>query len=132
HFQTAIDFVRSGRLGAVHLAKAWTVHRRKPIGRKRDSAVPEGVNYEMWLGPAPLRPFNANRFHFNWHWFWDYGTGELGNNGIHGLDVIRWLLNLDAPKRITSGGGKFFYDDDQQTPDTHITTFDFAGTSVVW
>ena len=97
HFQSAVEFVRSGRLGAVHLAKAWTVHRRKPIGRKRDGMPPDGVDYDLWLGPAPLRPFNANRFHYNWHWFWDYGTGELGNWGTHMLDVARWGLGVGLP-----------------------------------
>jgi hypothetical protein len=82
--------------------------------------------FDLWLGPAPARPFNSNRFHYNWHWNWDYGTGELGNNGIHALDVVRFLLGLDAPLRITSAGGKLFYDDDQVTPDTLVTTFDFT------
>ena len=71
-------------------------------------------------------------FHYNWHWFWDYGTGELGNNGIHGLDVARAVLGLDAPTRISCGGGKYFYDDDQETPDTQIATFDFPHTCLVW
>jgi predicted dehydrogenase len=128
----AVEYVREGKLGKVPFARAWIAGDRKSIGKKHDGKVPDKVDYDLWLGPAPLRPFNPNRFHYNWHWNWDTGTGELGNNGIHGLDVIRWLLNLDAPERISSGGGKFFYDDDQQTPDTLITTFDFPGTSVVW
>ena len=78
------------------------------------------------------RPFNPNRFHYNWHWNWDYGTGEIGNNGIHALDMVRFLLELEAPVRVTSGGGKLFYDDDQQTPDTLVTTFDFPETCVIW
>lgn len=90
------------------------------------------MDYNLWLGPAPQRAFNPNRFHYEWHWFWDYGTGEIGNNGIHGLDVIRLLTGLDAPERITSGGGRNFYDDDRETPDTQIATFDFPGCSVVW
>ena len=79
-----------------------------------------------------MRPFNPNRFHYKWHWNWDYGTGELGNNGIHALDVARMMLGLDAPLRITAGGGKYFYDDDQQTPDTIVAAFDFPGTCVTW
>jgi predicted dehydrogenase len=128
----AAEVARSGQLGKVPFARAWIAGHRKSIGKKADAAVPAKVDYNLWLGPAAERPFNPNRFHYNWHWFWDYGTGELGNNGIHGLDVIRWLLDLDAPKRITSGGGKFFYDDDQETPDTQIVTFDFPRCSVVW
>jgi predicted dehydrogenase len=128
----AAECVRSGKLGKVPFARAWIAGNRKSIGRKPDGKAPQKVDYNLWLGPAPQRPFNPNRFHYNWHWHWDYGTGELGNNGIHGLDLVRWLLALDAPRRISSGGGKFFYDDDQQTPDTQICTFDFASTSVVW
>jgi predicted dehydrogenase len=128
----AAEVVRSGKLGKVPFARAWIAGHRKSIGKKADAAVPDKVDYNLWLGPAPERPFNHNRFHYNWHWFWDYGTGELGNNGIHGLDVIRWMLDLDAPQRVTSGGGKFFYDDDQQTPDTMTVTFDFPHCSVVW
>ena len=71
HFQSAVEFVRSGKLGRVNLAKAWTIHKRKPIGFKHDAPTPDGVDYEMWLGPAPKRAFNPNRFHYNWHWFWD-------------------------------------------------------------
>ena len=94
--------------------------------------MPKGVDYDLWLGPAPQRPFNRNRFHYEWHWNWDYGTGEIGNNGIHGLDLARWLLDLDAPTRVSAGGGKLFYDDDRQTPDTHIATFDFPNTTLIW
>jgi predicted dehydrogenase len=128
----AVEFVRSGKLGKIPFARAWIAGHRKSIGKKADGPTPAKVDYNLWLGPAPERRFNPNRFHYNWHWFWDYGTGELGNNGIHGLDTIRWLLDLDAPLRVTSGGGKFFYEDDQETPDTQIVTFDFPKCSVVW
>jgi predicted dehydrogenase len=128
----AAEYVRSGKLGKIPFARTWIAGNRPSIGHKPDGSVPEGVDYDLWLGPAPSRPFNPNRFHYEWHWNWDYGTGELGNNGIHGLDLIRWLLDLDAPNRITSGGGKYFYDDDRVTPDTQIATFDFEKTSVVW
>jgi predicted dehydrogenase len=132
HFQSAAEFIRSGKLGKVPMAKTWIGGARKSIGHKTDSPVPTGVDYDLWTGPAPFRPFNPNRFHYEWHWNWDLGTGEIGNNGIHGLDVCRWLLNLDAPTRITSGGGKLFYDDDRQTPDTQVVSFDFPGATVVW
>ncbi|MFO0880050.1 MAG: Gfo/Idh/MocA family oxidoreductase [Gemmataceae bacterium] len=128
----AAAFVRSGKLGKIPFARTWIAGDRKTIGKKPDGKAPDQVDYNLWLGPAPLHAFNPNRFHYNWHWFWDYGTGELGNNGIHGLDVARLLLGLDAPVRITSGGGKYFYDDDQQTPDTQIATFDFPTCSLVW
>jgi predicted dehydrogenase len=132
HCISAAEFVRSGKLGKVPFARAWIAGNRSSIGRRADAPVPAGVEYDLWLGPAPRRDFNPNRFHYNWHWNWDYGTGELGNNGIHGLDLARWCLGLDAPARITSSGGKFFYNDDQQTPDTQVATFTFANTEVIW
>jgi predicted dehydrogenase len=132
HFASAAEFVRSGKLGRVPFIRTWIAGNRRSIGHHKDSKVPRGVDYDLWLGPAPERPFNANRFHYNWHWNWDYGTGELGNNGIHALDMVRYVANLDTPQRISAGGGKYFYDDDQQTPDTHIATFDFPGCCVIW
>ena len=126
HFQTAVELVRSGGIGEVRLAKAWIVHRRKPIGFKQDGPAPRGVDYDLWLGPAPERPFNPNRFHHNWHWFWDYGTGELGNWGSHLLDVARWGLGVDWPTRVAATGGKFHFHDDQETPDTLIVNYEFA------
>jgi len=129
---SAAEFVRSGKLGKVPFARCWIAGHRPSIGHKPDGSPPSGVDYDLWLGPALERPFNPNRFHYNWHWFWDYGTGELGNNGIHALDVARWVLGLEAPERVTCGGGKYFYDDDQQTPDTQIVTFDFPGTCLIW
>jgi predicted dehydrogenase len=132
HLNSAAELVRSGRLGRVPFARSWIAGHRPTIGCRPDGPAPRGVDYDLWLGPAPQRPFNPNRFHYNWHWHWDYGTGELGNNGIHGLDAIRKLLDLDAPTRICAGGGKLFYDDDQQTPDTQVVTFDFPGTTVLW
>ena len=132
HIQEAAEFVRGGALGKIPFARAWIAGSRKSIGKVADGKPPEKVDYDLWLGPAPERAFNANRFHYNWHWNWDYGTGEIGNNGIHGLDLIRLLMGLDAPKRVSSGGGKFFYDDDQQTPDTQQVSFDFDTCSVVW
>jgi len=132
HILSAAEFVRSGKLGKVPFVRTWIAGDRKTIGHKKDAPVPAGVDYDLWLGPAPQRAFNPNRFHYNWHWNWDYGTGELGNNGIHALDVVRMVLDLDAPLRITGAGGKFFYDDDQQTPDTQLATFDFPACTVLW
>ena len=98
----AAELVRSGKLGKTPTARAWIGGSRPNIGKEPDSAVPPGVDYNLWLGPAPERAFNTNRFHYRWHWMWDYGTGELGNNGIHALDRLRWLLNLDAPTRVVA------------------------------
>ena len=132
NYASAAELVRSGKLGKVPFIRTWIAGHRPSIGHQKDGKPPRGVDYDLWLGPAPQRPFNANRFHYKWHWNWDYGTGELGNNGIHALDMARMVAGLDAPLRISAGGGKYFYDDDQQTPDTQIATFDFPNTCVIW
>jgi predicted dehydrogenase len=131
HFQSAVELVRSGKLGDVGLAKAWTVHKRKPVGHKPDAPPPQGVDYDLWLGPAPERPFNPNRFHHNWHWFWDYGTGEMGNWGVHMLDVARWGLGVELPSRVSAAGGKQHLHDDHETPDTLVVNYTFEGASAV-
>lgn len=132
HFQSAIEFLRSGRLGEVKLAKAWIVHRRKSIGHKQDCECPANVNYEQWLGSAPSHPFNPNRFHFNWRWFWDYGGGELAHWGVHMLDVARWGLGVELPTRVSAVGGKYTFDDDQETPDTLSVQYAFQNKSILW
>ncbi len=132
HFRTAVELVKNGEIGNVRLAKAWVVHRRKPISFKTDGPAPEGVDYDRWLGPAPAREFNPNRFHYNWHWFWDYGSGELGNWGVHLLDVARWGLGAGLPLRISATGGKLYFHDDQQTPDTLSVQFSYPKASLVW
>lgn len=132
HFQSAIDYVRSGKLGRVRLAKAWTAHLRKSIGHKADCIVPQGVDYDLWQGPAPLKNFNPNRFHHNWHWNWDYGSGELGNWGVHMLDIARWGLEVTYPHQVSAQGGKHYFDDDQQTPDTLLANYSFPGKTIAW
>lgn len=123
--QAGIELAHSGQLGKILMAKAWNSQRRKNIGRKSDGAVPHGVDYDMWLGPAPKRPFNPNRFHYNWHWIWDYGTGDMGNDGVHQLDIARWALDVDYPQAAGCSGAKLFFDDDQETPDTQIAAFEY-------
>ncbi|MFQ5733145.1 MAG: Gfo/Idh/MocA family protein [Planctomycetaceae bacterium] len=132
HFRTAVEYVRSGKLGTVRMARAWCVHRRKPIAAKADVPTPAGVDYNLWLGPAPRRSFNPNRFHHNWRWYWDYGTGELGNWGVHLLDVARWGLNVELPERIASTGGNHYFKDDRETPDTQLVHFTYPGRTIVW
>lgn len=132
HFQSAVDYIRSGKLGTVKMARAWCAHRRKSIGFKADAPTPEGVDYNRWLGPAPARPFNPNRFHHNWRWYWDYGAGELGNWGVHFLDVARWGLNVQLPDRVSSTGGLMYLRDDRDAPDTQIVQYSFPGKTIVW
>ncbi|WP_422930717.1 Gfo/Idh/MocA family protein [Singulisphaera sp. PoT] len=132
HIAEAVSLVKGGTLGKVGMARAWIHQVRPSIGHGKPEAVPQGVDYAMWQGPAPERPFHANRFHYNWHWFWNWGTGELGNNGIHGLDVARWGLGVDAPVAVTSGGGKYIFDDDQEVPDTQAVTWEFPQACLTW
>ncbi|MDR3636633.1 MAG: Gfo/Idh/MocA family oxidoreductase [Isosphaeraceae bacterium] len=132
HVKEAVEHVQSGALGKVGMARAWIHQQRKPIGHGQPGEVPKGVDYAMWQGPALDRPFYPNRFHYNWHWFWNWGTGELGNNGIHGLDVARWGLGVEAPLRVSSGGGKYVFDDDQEVPDTQVVTWEFPNACMVW
>lgn len=130
--QNAMKGLEDGIIGDVHMARAWIVSRRPNIGHLKNGPAPKEVNYDLWLGPAPKREFNPNHFHYEWHWFWEYGTGECGNNGIHALDLARWGLGVDFPKRACAGGGKRFFDDDQQTPDTQLATFDFDDVTITW
>ena len=127
-FQAAIDYIRSGKLGRVLMAKSWESMRQGSIGHPADSDPPAEVDYDTWLGPAPRRPFNRRRFHGSWRWFFDYGTGDLGNDGVHRIDLARWGLEaavaaqgeapLGLPTKITASGGKWYFDDMQEWPDT--------------
>jgi predicted dehydrogenase len=94
------------------------------------SAVPAGVDYDLWTGPAPKREFTVNRFHYNWHWMWDTGNGDLGNQGIHEVDIARWGLGVTHPTKVSAIGGKFMFDDDQETPNTLSASFEFDDKGV--
>ena len=132
HFRSAVQTVQSGAIGQVHLARAWSVHKRRSIGSCAQSAVPAGVDYAHWLGSATPRPFQANRFHQHWPWFWDYGAGELGLWGVQLLDVCRWGLNLELPTRVVASGGLQHFRDDRETPDTLNVQFEFENLNVIW
>jgi predicted dehydrogenase len=124
--QDAVEFLRAGKLGKIYMAKGLCYKPRGSIGHKPDGPVPAGVDYNLWLGPAPERPFNPNRFHYEWHWNWDYGNGDLGNQGIHQMDLARFGLGkTEFPKTVMSSGGRFGYSDDGQTPNTQLVVFEF-------
>ncbi len=124
--QAAVEFMKSGQLGEVYMAKGLCYKWRNTIGHTPNEPVPEGVHYDTWLGPAPNRPFSRNRFHYNWHWHWDYGNGDIGNQGVHQLDVARWGLGLDThPVKIQSMGGHMMFDDDQETPNVQHAFFEY-------
>lgn len=134
--QSAIEFVETGALGRCVVAKAWESSKQGNIGFPPDGTPPAGVNYDMWIGSAPKRPFNPNRFHGNWRWLYDYGTGDLGNDGVHRLDMAVALLNaacrarkekpIGMPTSVSAHGGKWYFDDAQQFPDTMQVTYEFA------
>ncbi|MCI0356927.1 MAG: Gfo/Idh/MocA family oxidoreductase [Planctomycetaceae bacterium] len=136
HFLACMEYLKTGALGKVRFAKAWESAQQGSIGKPADGKPPPGVDYDMWLGPAPLRPFNPARFHGNWRWFFDYGTGDLGNDGVHRLDYSRWALQTaaaakgetvpDLPRAVSAHGGKYYFDDAQEWPDTLMVTYDFA------
>ena len=95
--------------------------------------MPPGLDWDAFLGPAPMRPFNENRYRYNWHWFWDTGNGDMGNQGIHEMDIARWGLNASTwPAHAVATGGKFLYDDDQETPNMELATFDYGGTQLMF
>jgi predicted dehydrogenase len=117
---------RNFALGSpVFRASACFHHRHDTIGRAPVAPVPAGVHYDLWLGPAPQHEFTKNRFHYNWHWFWDYGNGDIGNQGIHQMDVARWGLGVKYPSKISAMGGHMMFDDDQETPNVINATFEF-------
>ncbi|MEQ8791112.1 MAG: Gfo/Idh/MocA family oxidoreductase [Pirellulaceae bacterium] len=123
----AIKKLHDGLIGDVYLVRAYYANARGSLGHGKPAEVPSYLNYELWQGPAPRMPYLDNRIHYNWHWFWHWGNGELGNNGVHTLDLCRWGADVDYPIHVTSSGGRYCYDDDQQTPDTHTVCFEFEG-----
>ena len=132
YVMAAVDYVRSGKLGSVHLVKVFNSKPRTTIGKKPDGPVPEGVDYDMWLGPARNRPFNPNHFHYNWHWFWEYSGGDIVNDGVHQIDMARWVIDRPYPGSVYSSGGLHFFKDDQECPDTQIVTWDYDDLTMVF
>ncbi|HLJ47636.1 MAG TPA: Gfo/Idh/MocA family oxidoreductase [Bryobacteraceae bacterium] len=121
----AVQKMREGAIGDLYMARGLCYKWRKSIGHTPEEPVPAGVHYDLWLGPAPQHAFTKNRFHYNWHWFWDYGNGDLGNQGIHEVDIARWGLGVKYPTKVSAIGGHFMFDDDQETPNTINCAYEF-------
>jgi len=128
-YQKAMEFIRQGGLGEVYMAKGTCYKWRDTIRHTPEEPVPNGVHYDLWLGPAPKRPFSRNRFHYNWHWNWDYGNGDIGNQGVHEMDIARWGLGVTFPTKVMSMGAHVMFDDDQQTPNVQMAVFEFQDSS---
>ena len=124
--QEAVQKMRDGEFGEVYMARGLCYKWRDTIGKTPvSSRCRPGVDYDLWTGPAPKREFTKNRFHYNWHWFWDTGNGDLGNQGIHEVDIARWGLGVTHPTKVSAIGGKFMFDDDQETPNTISASYEF-------
>lgn len=129
----AISHVHSGGIGKVRLARGLCYKPRNSIGIQPDATVPAGVDFDLWLGPAPKRAFNPNTFHYNWHWMWDTGAGDLGNQGIHQMDIARWALGKETlPDSVMAVGARLGYVDQAQTPNTLVSHFDYGDQSLVF
>ena len=134
HFVDAINYLKTGKLGRIRMCKAWSfVDWKGAVPKVPDSNVPEGVDYDMWLGPAPKRPFNKNRFHQSWRWYWEYGNGVMTDWGVHLIDYILYGMNRSIPESVMAIGGKYaFPDDDMVTPDTMTAVYDFKDFTMIW
>jgi predicted dehydrogenase len=131
HKIKAMQLLKEGVIGKTYMSKGLCFKRRKSIGHKDDEPTPAGLNWDLFLGPAPMRPYNELRFRYNWHWFWDTGNGDIGNQGVHEMDVARWGLgDITLPKSVISTGGKYAYTDDQETPNTQFATFDYGDKQI--
>ena len=131
--QEGIQALKEGMIGNVYFGKACYTNNRPSIGIGKETAVPDWLDWNLWQGPAPRVPYKDNIVHYNWHWFWRWGTGEALNNGTHMVDILRWGMDLDYPTRVCSTGGRYYYQDDWETPDTQVINLEFGNKkSITW
>jgi predicted dehydrogenase len=134
----AVEAIRTGQLGKLLVSRALCYKPRGSIGEKPITSAPTEVDFDIWLGPAPKQPFHANLVHYNWHWFWDFGNGDIGNQGVHQMDIARWLIPASStasatyPKTVISVGGRFGYKDQGQTANTQISVMDYGDTQLIF
>jgi len=129
----AVKLLHGGIIGDVKVCKAWNIQKRGNIGKGKPGTPPSTLDYDNWVGPAEFIPFQANRTPSGWHWWYHFGTGDMGNDGVHDIDYARWGLGVDFPIRVNSSGGRYHWNDDQQTPDTHQVSFEFPGNrAITW
>jgi predicted dehydrogenase len=128
-----IDVIQSGQLGKLLVSRGLCYKRRMSIGMKQPSQPPTEVDFNLWLGPAAERPFHGNLVHYNWHWFWDFGNGDIGNQGVHEMDIARWAIRgATLPRSVISLGGRFGYTDQGETPNTEMAIFDYGDTQLIF
>jgi predicted dehydrogenase len=132
HTIEIVEKIHDGLIGRAYLAKSWYVNTRKSIGTGKEVPVPAQLDWNLWQGPAPRRPYKDNVHPYNWHWFRIYGTGESLNNGTHEVDVCRWALGVDYPQRVTASGGRYHFKDDWQFYDTLVTNFEYEDKMISW
>lgn len=133
HITEAMKMLHDGIIGDLYFGKAWYANQRGTIGKGKEVPVPENLDWELWQGPAPRRPYRDNLVHYNWHWFWNWGTGESCNNGTHEIDCLRWALGVDFPTKVVSAGGRYAFEDDWQTTDTQVIGYEFGKkASISW
>ncbi len=131
-YHRMVEIVQSGVLGPIRLARVWMAGGSHSLGKPADTAPPEGCDYDFWLGPAPKRPFNPNRFHFTWRYFWDYAGGQLGDFICHLVDPVHWAMNVKAPAMITASGQRYA-DDNAETPDALEVVYHYnEGFDLIW